>query len=265
MEKPLSSKYKLDFSRFDLAELSELRTYESLSESRVQYLVSDIKSRGLVINPLIWDSSFKLLIDGQHRARALRCLGVKYAPVYHTEYMGCEVTVKNWYHTILASSLIAFVKVFDSIKIPKCIKGDGLTWNIIIKGPEGLTLRCTFSDPLEAARELHLICEKYQGLGWSIEIHPKPRPYDTKRYPAFVMFLDPAIGKEQVIGILDSGQLFPPHVNRHLIDHRPLRLKIPLSFLMQSKAQGKSNLLKHLTQSRPILVKAGSWQDGRFY
>jgi hypothetical protein len=49
---------------------------------------------------------------------ALRCLGVKHIPVYHTEYMSFEVVVKSWYYIIFTPNPFKLLKMFDSIESP---------------------------------------------------------------------------------------------------------------------------------------------------
>jgi hypothetical protein len=139
-----------------------------------------------------------------------------------------------------------------------------LIWKVIIKCSGGVISQRIFYDPLEAAQVLHLTCKKAYDYGCRVEIVPEIYWSNIKYCSACVLLVEPTIGKTQVIDIARSEQVFPPKVNRHLIDFRPIGINFPIELLRLSKTEAKMNLLRHLKEKH-TKIKQRSWHEGRFY
>lgn len=261
------SKSELDVSRFGLIPTSavDILRYETLSEKQVRHLVADIRRRGILVNPIIWDSTHRLLIDGHHRLRALGDLGIGHIPAYHVDYLGCEVSVRRWYRMANVPGPRELASVLDSVGALVSADSGQSGWNLVVRCQRGSRTRLLLRDEHAAARALHLVCERMRGKGWSVSLTGRISPSQLRVGNVCVLYVRPVIGKGEIVGSAVSGRPFPPQVNRHLIDRRPVGLNAPVEVLMQPGPEAHRELLALLKESTPLLIHGASWHEGRFY
>ena len=77
----------------DLVQPGRLKVYEECITANVSRIAENLASSGVLLNPIVADRDLQLLIDGQHRARAIHCLGLTWVPVYWAEYFSDDVSV----------------------------------------------------------------------------------------------------------------------------------------------------------------------------
>lgn len=75
--------------RIKLVRISELKFHECTDAVRLTALRDEILSDGVLKRPIVIDDSTKVIIDGHHRAEALRLLGCKRIPACCVDYT-CE-------------------------------------------------------------------------------------------------------------------------------------------------------------------------------
>jgi len=74
-----------------LVPVSSLLHIEGYSPSRVNWLVSKIKSEGNWTKPLALDDKHNLVLDGQHRMEAAKVLGLTHVPAIQFCYADVEL------------------------------------------------------------------------------------------------------------------------------------------------------------------------------
>lgn len=74
-------KYRLEF-----LSINEIIELEDIEELRVRKLLSSLRTKKLLLRPLIIEESKNFVIDGHHRLKVLRLLGVKKIPVLLARY-----------------------------------------------------------------------------------------------------------------------------------------------------------------------------------
>lgn len=76
-----------------LRPLGELRDHEETKPARLNFVKDRIVRERSVDIPIIVDKKTGVIIDGHHRAKALRILGMRKAPVVEVDYLSDEVTL----------------------------------------------------------------------------------------------------------------------------------------------------------------------------
>ena len=69
-----------------LVPIDSLRPHEQVIEEHVVELLEDIRSRGVLIRPILVDAKTLIVLDGHHRVEALRRLGARWVPAVLVDY-----------------------------------------------------------------------------------------------------------------------------------------------------------------------------------
>ena len=80
--------------RRELVRLSELKPHEETDGKKVQKLARDLKRNGQR-EPLLVDARHGVILDGHHRAKALKKIGETHAHALLVDYSGQEVKLSG--------------------------------------------------------------------------------------------------------------------------------------------------------------------------
>jgi len=84
-------------------ELGRLRAHERTREPLLRKLVDEIRSDGYLRKPILVEAEHLVILDGHHRAEALRILGCTRVPVYLVDYGNSGITLTTWPEAIVAT------------------------------------------------------------------------------------------------------------------------------------------------------------------
>jgi len=82
--------------RFDILEVSKLRTHEGTERGLLDRIREEIRRDGLIKRPILVAEEELVILDGHHRYLALRELGCRKVPVYLIDYASDEVQLTTW-------------------------------------------------------------------------------------------------------------------------------------------------------------------------
>ncbi|MCX8171252.1 MAG: ParB N-terminal domain-containing protein [Candidatus Bathyarchaeota archaeon] len=82
-------------ARICIVEISSLKPHERTDSSRVKALKDEIWLDGVLKKPIVVDEKTNVIIDGHHRAEALRLLGCTRIPVCYVDYMCDKIGLKS--------------------------------------------------------------------------------------------------------------------------------------------------------------------------
>lgn len=88
--------------RFAIVDLRRLRGHERIRPSLLKVLVDQIRRDGVLKRPILVAEGDFVILDGHHRAEALRSLGCRRIPVYFVEYESDAVRLGTWPHAVVA-------------------------------------------------------------------------------------------------------------------------------------------------------------------
>ncbi|MCE4604886.1 MAG: ParB N-terminal domain-containing protein [Aeropyrum sp.] len=86
-----------------LVPIDKLKRHEEVLEHKVASLEDDIRSRGVLIRPILVDAKTLVILDGHHRVEALRRLGARRVPAVLVDYDSDCVNVDSWREGVTVS------------------------------------------------------------------------------------------------------------------------------------------------------------------
>lgn len=81
---------------FAIVNRNGLRPHEQIIGSRIEELVSEITTDGVLKQPVIVDKTSLVILDGHHRVTVLGKLGCIFIPAYLVDYHDEDIQVKSW-------------------------------------------------------------------------------------------------------------------------------------------------------------------------
>jgi ParB-like nuclease domain len=244
-------------NRIHLVDIRSLRLYEIPNSERVAEIEESFRRSGVLEHPVIVDPRLDLLIDGHHRVQALERLGLTHIPAFTVDYESDEVQVKGWSRATDADP----EEVRRAFQMPGGEVGGG--WAVLAKDPqEDLVARREFTDPQEGALYLDAVSEGLYADGHMVRFST---PADASRFGLVHSYIEPVVGKAEVIQVIDSGEVFPHEVNRHLVRNRPLGLHTPLDTTTSPRRFQTHLESRFHRDPAPVIVEPGLRQGERLY
>ncbi len=81
---------------FRLVAPGSLHPHERVEEGDVRLLVHQIRTQGMVMEPIWVAAGDGVILNGHHRYAALRELGVRRVPVWEVDYFDPAMEVRRW-------------------------------------------------------------------------------------------------------------------------------------------------------------------------
>src|SRR5439155_4015743 len=88
--------------RFAVVELKRLHGHERIRPALLKQLAEQIRRDGFLKRPILVAEGDLVILDGHHRAEALRSLGCKRIPTYLVEYESDGVRLGTWPDAVVA-------------------------------------------------------------------------------------------------------------------------------------------------------------------
>src|SRR5207302_1460062 len=88
--------------RFAVVELKRLHGHERIRPALLKALAEQIRRDGVLKRPILVADGDLVILDGHHRAEALRSLGCRRIPVYLVEYESDGVRLGTWPDAVVA-------------------------------------------------------------------------------------------------------------------------------------------------------------------
>lgn len=76
-----------------LLRLDELRPHEAISRLHAARLAGRIRQDGCLKNPIVVDKKTRVILDGHHRVKILKGMGMKLVPAMVVDYYSAQVRV----------------------------------------------------------------------------------------------------------------------------------------------------------------------------
>lgn len=243
-----------------LLAIEPLLSYEQPDERRIAELTVSLNSTKNLINPIIVDEEQRLLIDGHHRVEAFKWIGMRWIPAFTISYLSDCVQIGRWCRSIKAS-VDAVHRAFDFLS-----RGDNIgPWKVRALNLHQTIDECSFEDPYCAAEYVERLSLVLSCQGNSVTIEPCTSRGLLPEQPEFIkIFMDPVVGKDQVLDAAMSQRRYPQQVNRHLVNGRPIGMNIPFDS-MKSERTFSSFLVDSFNKECNIRAARGIVYDARFF
>ena len=239
------------YHEVDVVETGLLLPHEETLENLTREISERIRKDGFVIHPVIADRESLVIVDGMHRAAALRLLQIPLTPVYLVDYMSSKVSLNCWYR--VTERRIPE----ETIERLAHLHGFGVRRVEFEEALEGVERRRYVMGFLSRGAGKVLVLEAEGGWGMDIlEIYSRIRTIDremrvygvsyvrendglrmVKNMEAGSCCMVPRVRKDEVIRLARRGKLLPPKTTRHVVDERPMFVFTPLELLEGGDAE----------------------------
>jgi len=268
---------KLDL-KIAIVDIASVRMHEETIPEVVQKLATDLLKDSVLRHPIIVDEKTIVVLDGMHRAAALRQIGCVRIPVCLVDYENPSIEVGTWYRTLnkggtrsLIEELVRWnIKTTESnTQEAKRNLETGTAAAFIAAKKECFTIENKGSDVRQSFQLVACIEQMAKSLGYEVDYETESdalRRLEEGR--AQLILVPPPITKEDVRRHGLRGDLFPHKATRHIIPARPLGIDVPIEILRNQDLelqQANRQLIEKLKKKPLQILDPGSLIENRRY
>jgi hypothetical protein len=251
-------------NRLSVVTPSSLLRYESVSRDRVSGIVESLREEQTFQDPVIFDPSLGLLIDGHHRVAAATDLGLKYIPAYSVNYLGEETVSLPLYRFFDcdAQLIMKIAKhIIDSTRGRAGTHEGESSAHIDIRARSEECTQLPVESLTSAIIALHRLTEKLEGEKHSVIEMNSPKWGAVSSAMMTRVTVYPSISKSLILQMARSEKQFPPHINKHIFDSRVIGLGASISSLSSTIEEAQGAILD-IVASRRIAMSPLSIENG---
>jgi hypothetical protein len=204
--------------KFEVIEIDEIIELEDVEWFRVRRLLTSLRSDKLLMKPLIIEEFKKFIIDGHHRLRALKLLGVKEVPTFLARYGTDIEDVGGWVYIAnddIKSYLNELVRVIDELK------------SLTKRGPDPLVLNIGRDQVKVSIDRVDLyIALKYVDI-------PLTKVPQGSRLTSTVSLILPKLTPEDLYLLISKCVKLPPRMTYHKTYLKHITTPYPISKLLR--------------------------------
>lgn len=254
-------------TRLAILSSRDLLRYEELNEEAVEGLSAKLLATGILNDPIICDPELGLLIDGHHRIEALRRLGIERLPAFTVSYLSDDVDIVPYYRffSCTADTVLGIVekKVQQEIgnragENRECFRSDQQN-SLILLTRLGDSHVVPVGNSIEASMLLNHIVQQIVISGFDSLDSCSFCWDELPEQMQSCLYLSPPPGKEDIVTMAQRSGVFPPHVNKHVVDGVVVGIQMPLQALAGSKAEAE-NALRKLMAGAKFRSSIRSWE-----
>lgn len=256
-------------NRIKIIPISKCLVHEGIVEDWAGQIATSIRNDGFMKNPVIVakHDGYYVVLDGMHRFRAIKKLGINDILAYEVDYFSKEVILEGWdifsFTKIGAEGFLKDVfpanKGYQILKLKNLAEARDkvLKQSILLAVGDKASKACTVLGltKKDVAKKdlLDVLCEAVdrldrklaKGLNKTIYVDNSLTLASFSESSARSLVLRPQFTKQEVLDRTLHKKIFPPKSTRHLIPARPLRVDLDLSLLRGSiSLKAKNKLLQ---------------------
>jgi hypothetical protein len=261
--------------------VEELHIHEEIVPELLEKLLMDMKSGGVVKDPVVVDAKTRVVLDGMHRVAASKKLGFSYLPVCSVDYLDPKIKIGCWYR--VASGRSGQVEdMLGLFRIILALLGLDVKPSSFEDAKRMLDERRATAAVL-TAKSCHLITAKSTSMpesyswitrvervlreeGFSISYVSEEDALHAVELATIVMMV-PCVRKEEVIDVTGRGKVFAHKTTRHVLPLRPVNINVPVGWLKGEKSLNEVNrmFVEILSKQKIKRLPGGSIFGGRRY
>jgi len=268
---------KLDL-RIAIVDIGSIHMHEETIPGVVQALAADLLRDHVLRHPVIVDEKTIVVLDGMHRAAALRAIECIRIPVCFVDYDNPSIRVETWYRAFnrrnpqsLVDELMRWkIKTRQSnIREAKKNLEAGTAAAFIATSEKCFVIENTGSDVRQNFRFVASIERIAKSLGYEVSYEAERDALrELGEGTAQLVLGPPQVTKQDVRRVGLKGDLFPHKATRHIIPARPLGIDVPIEILRNQRIgllQANRQLVEALKKRRLERLDPGSLIENRRY
>lgn len=255
-------------------------------EITVSHLLKELKKELLndkyIKNPIIVDEESLTVLDGMHRLKAIKELGLEYIPACLHDYNDKSVKLGSWCRKLVfdkgkhekEQAMAQIKQILEdrfsykelSIKKARQLLTSTREDFLIINPNQSMSIYGTGGKNNKYWR-VHNLEEKLKdSIEVKIEYIADKKIIESINEKRDIFLIPPSITK-QIVLKHHKENLFPPKTTRHVFSARPLFLNVPFSFLKGDKSLKVQNKkFERFLKEQKVKKKKGKKEvEGRLY
>ncbi len=257
----------------EIKSIHEVRPHEITIPELLDSVKRDISRTGYQRDPILIDSSTKIILDGMHRRAALESVGAKYIVCADYDYLSREVVLQRWLRQFIAPDkkmVESLIELFDLRKISKvdlAIKTvDDTNDRIAVLSSFGSYVSEKKLDLTELYARIKKSDKLAQSMNLGFQFISESEILQVFSSESIYVIYPPRLSKSDVMEIALSGELLPFKTTRHVVPVRPMGLYFLTEHLAQKNLQENNLELEAIVRRSEIeLADKGTWYEGRRY
>jgi len=267
---------KLDL-KIAIIDIASIHMHEETIPEVVQKLATDLLKDRVLRHPIIVDEKTLVVLDGMHRAAALRIIGCVTIPVCLVDYDNPSITVETWWRAFkedrgelikeLSGPNIQTERT--ALEEAKTKLENRTASAFIATKEECLIIKSKRYDLKQNYRLVRDIEQKAKSLGYGMSYETESDALlKLEEGSVRTILAPPPIRKEDVreFGVRDD--LFPHKATRHIIPARPLGINVPIEILQNQHMklpQVNRQLIENLKTRQLQKLQPGAMIENRRY
>jgi len=268
---------KLDL-KIAIVDIEDAHMHEETIPEVVQELATDLLKDSVLRDPVIVDEKTIVVLDGMHRAAALRQIGCARMPVCLVDYENPSIKVGTWYRTLSKEDTGSLVEELTrwNIKTAESNMQEatkrleaGTAAAFFATRQKCLTVESKEADVRQNFQLVACIEQMAKSLGYEVDYETESDALrKLEEGTAQLILVPPPITKQDVRRHGLRGDLFPHKATRHIIPARPLGIDVPIEILRNRdlELQQANRQLIEMLKKKPLQrLDPGSLIENRRY
>jgi len=268
---------KLDL-KIAIIDIGRIRMHEETIPEVVQGLAADLLKDSVLRHPIVVDEKTIVVLDGMHRAAALKAIGCIRIPICLVDYDNPSIKVDTWYRTFSKQDTRSLIEELtrwnirtrsSNIQEAKKNLETGAAAAFIATSEKCFIIENTGGDVWQNFQLVASVEHMAKGLGYRVSYETESDALKKlEERTAQLILGPPPVTKQDVrrFGLKDDP--FPHKATRHIIPARPLGIDVPIEILRNQRIellQANRQLIETL-KKRPLeRLDPGSLIENRRY
>jgi len=261
-----------------IIDIGSIHIHEETIPEVVQALAADLLRDSVLRHPVIVDDRTIVVLDGMHRAAALKAIECIRIPVCFVDYDNPSIKVETWYRAFnrkdplsLTEELMHWnIKTRESSiqEAKKSLEAGAAAAFIATKG-KCLIIENISGDVRQNFQLVASIERTAESLGYEVNYETESDALkELGEGMAQLVLGPPRVTKQDVRRVGLKGDPFPHKATRHIIPARPLGIDVPIEILRNQRIgllQVNRQLIDVLKKRRLERLNPGSLIENRRY
>jgi len=261
-----------------IIDIGSIHIHEETIPEVVQALAADLLRDSVLRHPVIVDDRTIVVLDGMHRAAALKAIECIRIPVCFVDYDNPSIKVETWYRAFnrkdplsLTEELMHWnIKTRESSiqEAKKSLEAGAAAAFIATKG-KCLIIENISGDVRQNFQLVASIERTAESLGYEVNYETESDALkELGEGMAQLVLGPPRVTKQDVRRVGLKGDPFPHKATRHIIPARPLGIDVPIEILRNQRIgllQVNRQLIDVLKKRRLERLSPGSLIENRRY
>lgn len=246
-----------------LEDIDNLHLHEETKPKALDKLKTSIGKARFLWHPIIVDRDSKVILDGMHRATALKVLGFRYIPCLFVDVMHPSIKLNKWDRIFLSEDNRAVGKdhilnILKALSLSyetsrgkfECIEteeawldSNGMAIALLYLPKENVWVRVFKDTIIEAKDAYDIIGEIERRIAtqrFSLEHVARETTKTMLREHEVACVMFPRrLSKTEVINVASEGKVFIPKATRFVLPVRVMFMNVPINLLMDKEIEGR--------------------------